>query len=173
MRIRSVVAAIAVIFTVLIAGQGQALAADFEKPFEDQMSTLSYESAGESCSEVFVWNPKSLSYDRTAKGCFSRYGDKWSIQDSLAEGNQTFIYWENWLRDANGGWQPYRHGWCNNNLGAPNWGACNKDYYESSSTNYYKGQGSRVRFQTCRRDLLNTSCTPSDISDAPWINNNA
>ncbi|MFF7791581.1 hypothetical protein [Streptomyces sp. NPDC007991] len=172
MRIRSAVAVFAFVFTILIARQGQSFAVDFEKPFEDTISTLTYDSDGEKCSEVFVWNPKSVSYDKVAKGCFTRYGDKWSIQDSLAEGDQTFIYWENWLWNGSS-WMPYRYGECSNNLGAPNWGACNKDYYESSSTNYYKDQGSRVRFQTCRRDLLNTACTPSNISDAPWINNNA
>lgn len=165
-------AIVAAIVTLLLGGQGQSLAADFEKPFEDEMSLLAYESNGESCSEVFVWNPKSLSYDKTAKGCFTRYGDVWRIQDSLADGNQTFIYWENWLWNGSS-WQPYRSGWCNNNHGAPNWGQCNKDYYESSSTNYYGDQGSRIRFQTCRRDLINTSCTPSSIGSAPWINNNA
>ncbi|MFI8090905.1 hypothetical protein ACIF9R_21720 [Streptomyces sp. NPDC086080] len=172
MRFRSVAAVGAVAFTVLIAGQGQAFAIEFEKPFEDQMSTFTYDSSAERCSEVVIWNPKSLSYDRTAKGCFTRHGDKWTIQDSLAEGNQTFVYWENWLKNGST-WAPYRSGWCNNNLGAPNWGVCNKDYYESSSTNYYGSEGSRIRFQTCRRDLINTVCTPSNISDAPWINNNA
>jgi hypothetical protein len=171
MRIRSVVAVGAVIFTVLIAGQGQSFAADFEKPFEDELSMPAYE-LGSKCSEVFVWNPRSLSFDKVAKGCFTISEDKWSIQDSLADGDQTFIYWENWLWNGSS-WKPYRYGECSNALGAPNWGACDKDYYESSSTNYYNSKGSRIRFQTCRRDLVNTACTPGSISDAPWINNNA
>ncbi|WUH89828.1 hypothetical protein OG900_06640 [Streptomyces sp. NBC_00433] len=172
MRIRSVLAVAAVIFTVLIAGQGQSFGVDFEKPFEDQISTLSYDTGGESCLDDYVWNPKSISYDKIARGCFTRNGDVWRIQDSLADGDQTFIYWENWLWNGSS-WMPYRSGWCSNNLGAPNWGVCNKDYYESSSTNYYKHTGSRIRFQVCRRDLVNTGCNPGSISDAPWINNNA
>ncbi len=168
---KKVFAVAVVVLAILLGGQSPALAAEFEKPFEDNISTFTYESTGDACSEVYVWNPRSISYDKVAKGCFAKYGDSWRIQDSLADGDQTFIYWENWLWNGSS-WQPYRFGECSNNLGAPQWGACNKDYYESSSTNYYGGKGSRIRFQTCRRDLINTACTPSSISQAPWINNN-
>ncbi|MFI0504219.1 hypothetical protein ACH3WN_15430 [Streptomyces albogriseolus] len=144
----------------------------FEKPFEDEPATHSYDSGDGLCSEVFVWNPRSISYDKVAKGYCTKNEDKWSTQDSLSDGDQTFVYWEN--RYWNGSsWKPYRYGSCSNNLGAPNWGTCKKNYCESSSSNYYGSKGSGIRFQTCRRELVNTACTPSNISDAAWINNNA
>jgi hypothetical protein len=108
----------------------------------------------------------------TAKGCFTKHDDVWHILDAAVDGQQTFIYWENWLK-AGSSWKPYRSGWCNNDLGGANWGKCNKNYYESSSKNYYGSKGSRIRFQTCRRNFLLTNCTPGSIDDAVWIDNDA
>ncbi|MGI5145864.1 hypothetical protein ACQEVC_05600 [Plantactinospora sp. CA-294935] len=158
---------VSVIIAILLGGQGQALAADFARPFEDDIAAYTFEENGERCITVTV-GP----FGQAAKGCFTRYGDIWRIQDSLFNGDETFIYWENWLLDGTT-WRPYRHGECNNNLDSPNWGQCNKDLYESSSVNYYGSKGSRVRFQVCNRDILGNRCNPSDISQAPWINNNA
>ncbi|GAA0739704.1 hypothetical protein GCM10010199_63940 [Dactylosporangium roseum] len=161
----------AVIIAVLIGGQGQALAAaGFVKPFEDDISTITYETGGEYCTEQWNVVPE-VGYIMTAKGCFTRHGDVWRVQDGFAEGGQTFIYWENWLWNGSS-WQPFRHGWCNNDLGAPHWGTCNKDYYESSSANYYNHKGSKIRFQVCRRYVVANSCNPGSIEEAPWINNN-
>jgi len=162
----------AVILAVLIGGQGQALAANFEKPFEDEMATQTFAPGSPSaCSEQWNFIPEA-GYIMTAKGCFTKYGDVWHILDAAVDGQQTFIYWENWLWNGSS-WKPYRSGWCNNDLGGNNWGKCNKDYYESSSTNYYGGKGSRLRFQVCRRNFVGTNCTPGSIDGAAWINNDA
>ncbi|WP_146605617.1 hypothetical protein [Micromonospora craterilacus] len=165
------IAIAAVVLTILVGGQSQALAATFARPFEDNIATFTYDSGGDACSEAWALVP-TIGWVMTAKGCFNKYGDIWRIQDGFADGSQTFIYWENWLKDGST-WRPYRHGECNNNLGAPSWGSCNKDYYESSSTNYYGDKGSRIRFQTCRRAPLDNVCTPGSIDAAPWIHNNA
>lgn len=103
--------------TVLIGGQSQALAASFAKPFEDDLATFTYDSGGDYCSESWALVP-TVGWVMTAKGCFSKYGDVWRIQDGFADGSQTFIYWENWLKDGST-WRPYRYGECNNNLSAP------------------------------------------------------
>jgi hypothetical protein len=171
---KRILAVAAVMLVVLVGGQGEALAVVFEKPFEDNIAVAAHveDPNGEQCQENWVMEPPPFLWTMVAKGCFTRYGDVWAIQDSFGDTYQTFIYWENWIRDG-ASWRPYRYGECSNNLGAPNWGKCNKDYYESSSTNFYGGTGSRIRFQVCRRQPWATTCNPGSINDAAWINNNA
>jgi hypothetical protein len=164
---RTVVMAFA-IGILLLGSQGQALATDFPKPFEDDVASYTFEENGDKCTTVSKPPFGGLS----AKGCFVKYGDIWRIQDGSTDGDQTFIYWENWLHDGST-WRPYRHGECNNNLNAPNWGQCNKDLYENSSTNYYGGRGSRVRFQVCTRDIMGNYCIPEDIGGATWVSNDS
>ncbi|MEH6374324.1 hypothetical protein V7793_08295 [Streptomyces sp. KLMMK] len=141
----------------------------FLRPMEDDMATATSARPlpGDHCEKVEDGaGPGNVAY-----GCFKTYGDSWIIQDSKGEGAQTYIYWENWLYDG-ARWRPYRHGRCNNDLGAPNWGQCNKDYYESGSTNYFGKKGSQMRFQVCdRHPFLPDMCSPTDIVGAPWISN--
>lgn len=164
----------AVILAVLVGGTGQAVAADFENSFEDDPASITSETGTVNCAETWALIPVA-GYVMTAKGCFTKNDDLWYIQDAFPDGSQTFVYWENWLWSGDGPgaqWKPYRYGECTNNLNAPNWGKCNKNYYESSSTNFYGGKGSKIRFQTCRRVPADNVCNPVSIEDAPWINNN-
>ncbi|MEU5781955.1 hypothetical protein [Micromonospora lupini] len=165
---------VAVILAVLLGAQGQALAANFAKPFEDDTGPVTSGSGGDSCSEVWAFTPVA-GYVLRAKGCFSKNGDIWRVQDAFPDGTQTFVFWENWLWSGDGPgaqWKPYRYGECTNSSGSDTWARCNKDYYESSNTNVYGGKGSKIRFQTCRRVPADNVCTPASIEEAPWINNN-
>jgi hypothetical protein len=104
------------------------------------------------------------------RACFEKTGDIFHVKSEVT--NQIYVYWENWLWNGSA-WKAYRHGRCNNQNGAGTWVTCNKDFYESSSTNYFSKKGSRLRFQTCIRYATPDSCNPGSISDAGWFHNDA
>jgi hypothetical protein len=86
-----------------------------------------------------------------AEACFEKYGDKWYVKDTKSDGHSATASWINYLSDGRS-WIPYRHGSCVNKSGAGKWGLCNKDYYEDSTTNPARGNGSRIQFQACVYD---------------------
>ncbi|GHH69556.1 hypothetical protein [Promicromonospora soli] len=94
-------------------------------------------------------------------GCFKKYGDKIFVHDGEPDGWSVYILWSNNLRDSNYEWQPYRTGRCEFYGGYPNWGECNKDFYEhSTSPNAKGGKGSRVRIKACvNRTNLTDLCS--------------
>ncbi|MGW4466166.1 hypothetical protein [Micromonospora sp. NPDC004704] len=96
-----------------------------------------------------------------AEGCFKEYGDQWSIR-SWTSGTVR-VEWQNQLWDGSQ-WVLYRIGGCISNLGYGQSGVCNKDYYESSSRNYFGSYGSRIRWSTC---------APTCSGWGTWVNNNS
>jgi hypothetical protein len=104
-----------------------------------------------------------------AAGCFKKYGDAFYVQDQGADGLETFVQWENQLKNSASSWVGYRSGACRNSLGAYNWGVCNKDFYENSTTNNQGGKGSRIRFRVCVDGVFSDDCT----SYSEWLYNDA
>jgi hypothetical protein len=95
-----------------------------------------------------------------ASGCFQKYGDQIWVKDGSGDFFGTYVKWENWLRNANLEWLRYRSGECVNELDAPNWGVCNKDFYEHSTAgNAYGGTGSRIRIRACVSAVGTDPCT--------------
>lgn len=83
-------------------------------------------------------------------GCFKKYGDKIYVHDGAFDSMSVYVLWQNNLRDSNYDWHPYRTGRCEFYGSYPNWGECNKDFYEhSTSPNAKGGKGSRVRIKVC------------------------
>lgn len=83
----------------------------------------------------------------SGNGCFRKYGDQFWVRnwDSPRVGLE--VRWENDLWDGNR-WQTYRLGSCSAyKLRTGQWGACNKDFYENTSTNKWGSRGSRLRWQ--------------------------
>lgn len=105
----------------------------------------------------------------TGTGCFKKDGDVFLVQDTLPDGMAVYVNWENQLRNANGVWMDYRSGTCKHRLGAGTTGACNKDFYENSSSNAVGGKGSRIRFKTCSSDPIFVDPCSGLTS---WIYNN-
>lgn len=105
-----------------------------------------------------------------AAGCFRKYGDSWYVQDEGADGLQTYVKWTNQLYNSSGNWVNYRTGTCHNQLGAYNWGVCNKDYYEDSSVNALGGVGSRVSFEVCVDGVISDTCV---AYAGGWVYNDA
>lgn len=107
-------------------------------------------------------------YANIAAGCFRPYGDVLYVQDSRANLSSPYLHWQNQLRGPNGSWTLYRAGKCWNMLDAPNWGICNKDFYEHSTVRSDGGKGSQLRWRLCSPAAAgNDSCT----AWTGWINN--
>jgi hypothetical protein len=106
------------------------------------------------CDELVGW------------ACFEYYGDRLWVMDELDDNGSLDLQWQNQLWTGSK-WDLYRHGSCITDYTYPlyEWQTCNKDFYESSSTNYYGAQGSRVRWRVC---------DPYDYCYAwtSWHNNN-
>ncbi len=96
--------------------------------------------------------------------CFEPSGDKIWVLDHKADGKAAAGYWENYLRDSAGDWIIYRNGQCTNHLTAGNWGYCNYDFYEDTSSNADGGKGSGIRVYPCTETGPITSYT--------WVRNN-
>ncbi len=102
-------------------------------------------------------------------GCFQKHGDFIWVQDGEGDGYPVSIVWENYLRDADGNWRLYRDGECKNYLSAPNWGYCNKEFYEDqTSPNAIGGTGSGIRLYPCIISGGYTGCS----SSYKWLRNN-
>ena len=87
----------------------------------------------------------------TASACFKKYGDQIWVRDTeWSEHPQAIGEWENWLFDGSQ-WNLYRKGYCYR-LYETDWGVCNKDFYEDTTTNYFGGQGSRIYWRACSFD---------------------
>ncbi|MET8568963.1 hypothetical protein [Streptomyces sp. NPDC004783] len=81
----------------------------------------------------------------SGNGCFRKYGDQFWVRKWDAVSFD--VRWENELWDGQR-WLTYRMGTCTAyTLDVGQWGVCNKDFYENSSTNAYGSQGSRLRWQ--------------------------
>ncbi|MGW1587528.1 hypothetical protein [Streptomyces sp. NPDC002386] len=102
-----------------------------------------------------------------AKGCFQPYGDVIWIKDTSLDGYGVYAKWTNQLKNSSGNWQTYRTGKCSNPGSSGDWAACNKDFYESSSTNAYGGKGSRIQVTACVASIGDDECDTST-----WISNN-
>jgi hypothetical protein len=168
-RIRAGAVAVVLMTAGLLTGlpgpasaAGITIAAEPPYPTEDDPGVLTGSSppAGSSCAS-------------NGDGCFQKYGDVLWVLDNKVDGLGTYVYWENQLWTGTA-WRDYRSGRCNNDVGGGNWARCNKDFYESSSSNYYKAKGSRLRLQWCVRGPgpAIDECTPEEINAAPWVNNN-
>ncbi|MFE9356182.1 hypothetical protein [Streptomyces olivaceoviridis] len=86
-----------------------------------------------------------------AEGCFVKYGDKFTAEDTASDGYSAVVYWTNYLWDGSS-WRPYRTGGCLNSAGAGTKGTCNYDFYENTSTNAYGAKGSQLAFKACTYD---------------------
>ncbi|MEV5084528.1 hypothetical protein AB0K74_39105 [Streptomyces sp. NPDC056159] len=83
----------------------------------------------------------------SGNGCFRKYGDQFWVRNWDSPKVSLEVRWQNELWDGQR-WQLYRLGTCSAyQLNTGQWGVCNKDFYENTSTNAYKSQGSRVRWQ--------------------------
>lgn len=152
---------------VLSAGAGVALAATFALVTPAQAASYEWDTAsagsppsGTTCVSM-----------TGAKACFEKNGDKWWVEDTKADGHSATASWTNYLDDGNG-YRSYRTGSCVNKLGSGEWGVCNKEYYESGSTNTLGGKGSVLSWQACVYDSADGSwhgCSSSTGS----VENNA
>ncbi len=102
-----------------------------------------------------------------ARACFQPDGDIIFAKDTSFDGYSVYTSWVNQLKDSSGNWKTYRTGTCRNNRGSGEWAACNKDFYENStSPNALGGKGSRISIAACVDDLGGDTCEPS-----PYIYN--
>jgi hypothetical protein len=102
-------------------------------------------------------------------GCFQKYGDRIWVQDAYGDGYPVAIYWQNYIRDDLGNWVLHRWGECRNYLYAPNWGYCDKDFWEDQTyPNARGGQGSGIRLYPCIISGGYTGC----LSNYKWLRNN-
>jgi hypothetical protein len=106
-----------------------------------------------------------------AEACFEKNGDRWWVRDTASDSHSATASWENDLFDGIQ-WRLYRQGSCVNKLGYGRWGACNKDYYESGSTNELGGKGSQLDWQACVYDSADGSWHGCS-TDIAWVDNNA
>jgi hypothetical protein len=92
-----------------------------------------------------------------ANVCFQPYGDLLWVNDTQADGNSAYIYWENWQADSTGIVYLVRYGRCYNRLGSANgWAVCDKDFVETTtSPNDVGGEGSWIDFAPC---VVNEGC---------------
>ncbi|MEF2528980.1 MULTISPECIES: hypothetical protein [Streptomyces] len=101
----------------------------------------------------------------SGNGCFRKYGDQFWVRNWDSPGTGLEVRWENALWDGSR-WQTYRTGSCSAyELNTGQWGVCNKDFYENSSTNKWGFKGSQVRW----RIVAGTSFGPW----SPWHLNDA
>lgn len=97
------------------------------------------------CVDSGTVNGKTL-----AKACFKKHGDYFFVKDELADGDSVYVLWTNQLRTSSGGWATYREGRCEFYGGNPNWGQCNKDFYENTTyPNAFGTRGSRITIRAC------------------------
>lgn len=98
----------------------------------------------------------------SAQACFRPYGDQIWVYD-FDTPYAAIGEWQNQLYYG-GTWNHYRSGDCQSLQGEGQWGLCNYDFYEDSTTHKYGDQGSRVRFR---------ACGPWGCSSwSPWWRNN-
>ncbi|TXS28387.1 hypothetical protein EAO74_13380 [Streptomyces sp. gb1(2016)] len=103
-----------------------------------------------------------------AKACFQRYGDLIWTKDTSADGYSVYTNWTNQLKQPSGTWKTYRTGKCSNPGSSGDNASCNKDFYESSSTNAYGGKGSRIQVSACVASFGDDECQTTT-----WINNDS
>lgn len=145
--------------TVLAAGSGIALAATFALAAPAQAASYEWNtaSAGSPPSGMTCVSMTG------AKACFEKYGDKWWVEDTSADGHSATASWQNWLNTSDRYYE-YRTGSCVNKLGAGHWGVCNKDYYEDTSS-----RRSLMKWQACVYDSADGTwhgCSSSVASEA-------
>lgn len=97
-------------------------------------------------------------------GCFKRSGDAVYVLDTLDNGQQTYVYWENYLLASNDLWKKYRAGRCYAPLPYSMKG-CKYNFYEWSTKNPYGGKGSGLRIWVCE---TGRGCG----SSYKWVRNN-
>ncbi|AXI78291.1 hypothetical protein [Peterkaempfera bronchialis] len=91
-----------------------------------------------------------------ARVCFVKYGDKFTVEDTSADGYSAVAVWNNYLWDGSA-WVLYRAGACVNSNGNGTVATCNYDFYENTTTNPYGAKGSQIVFQACTYD------SPTDV----------
>jgi hypothetical protein len=104
-----------------------------------------------------------------AEACFQKHDDRWWVRDTASDGHSATASWENDVFDGIQ-WRMYRQGSCVNKLGYGQWGVCNKDYYESGSTNDLGGKGSQLTWQACVYDSAGGTWHGCS-TDIAWVNN--
>ncbi|MFG2592158.1 hypothetical protein [Streptomyces sp. NPDC048438] len=129
-------------------------------------------AAAESNTGVVGGSPGStatcISTISGAKACFQRYGDVIWTKDTSGDGYSVYTNWTNQLKQPSGTWKTYRTGKCSNPGSSGDNASCNKDFYESSSTNAYGGKGSRIQVSACVASLGDDECQTTT-----WINNDS
>jgi hypothetical protein len=134
-RMAMVLAGGSALATLALAAPAQAAS------YEWDTATASSQPSGLSC-EVMTG----------AEACYEANGDIFWVKDTKADGHSATASWYNHLWNGSQ-WVLYREGSCVNKLGAGHWGTCNKDFYESSSTNPYGyTHGSELEWYACVYD---------------------